>query len=106
MKSGVELIAEVGGKISEQLEQMRKEGHSLNNTELSRMAVTYALPNVDYGTGGELSVKFKRTFFWPFHISWFVKRKDRRDELALAGALIAAEIDRLSALTNQVDKTK
>lgn len=54
--------------------------------ELVRAAVAYAL----YGVGQ----KVVDDSFWPWHLDWW-KPSDRRRNLVKAGALIAAEIDRL-----------
>lgn len=89
MKTGTELIAE------ERQRQIVSEGwtaeHDAKHTkcELSRAGAIYAL-NEDE----------RETFFiaypWPWDNNWFKPTpKDRIRELQKAGALIAAEIDRL-----------
>lgn len=84
--SGVDLI------YLERQRQINEEGwtseHDDTRTqeELASAAAFYALPE----KYGELSV------FWPFDQKWNKKRKqDRVRQLVIAGALIAAEIDRL-----------
>lgn len=82
MKSGAELIAE------ERLRQASQEGwdeaHDDKHTknELVTAAICYLVPTWT-------------RHFWPWDLS-FWKPKDRLKNLVRAGALIAAEIDRLS----------
>lgn len=93
MKTGLELITE------ERMRQIEKEGwtpeHDSQHVdeELARAAATYALPAEyrEFTIGG-------RVVTWPFEAGWFKPTpEDRIRELAKAGALIAAEIDRLQA---------
>ena len=84
-KTGIELIAE------ERKRQIEKEGWSHEhdaqhkNGELAQAAACYAL--------NKLPVP-KLKFPWPQH--WDKRKKhDRKKSLAIAGALIAAELDRL-----------
>jgi hypothetical protein len=90
-KSGIELIAE------ERQRQIEKEGwtadHDINHTgeELAFAAACYVTPN-DYRdlVDGIPNI-------WPFEDAWWKpKPHDRVRELIKAGALIAAEIDRLN----------
>lgn len=94
--AGSELIA------AERLRQIKSErwsarhddGH--NNGELVRAAICYALPNEVrvYKTGAYVSVSL-RHHLWPWEPKWWKPDADRVRELVKAGALIAAEIDRL-----------
>lgn len=96
MKSGIELIAE------ERQRQIEKEGwtpeHDFEHDrqELAFAAVTYAMPFEKTGSGES---EIKRIHFWPWEPEWFKPTpNDRVKELTKAGALIAAEIDRLNNL--------
>lgn len=89
-KTGIELIA------LERERQITEEGwspeHDKNyiSDELARAAATYALPE-DY--------RGVKPIYWPWEIKWFKPvPNDRVRELAKAGALIAAEIDRINRL--------
>ena len=94
MKTGIEIIAE------ERERQINVEGWNAdhddignNDEQLAMAAVTYAIPS-DYR---EYELQVKNT--WPWDISWWKPTpNDRIRELAKAGALIAAEIDRLQRL--------
>ena len=95
MKTGAELIAE------ERQRQIEKEGwtpeHDAehNNNELAVAAASYAMPQAArtymiVPDGQYLPI------FWPFDARWWKPCPDDRiKELTKAGALIAAEIDRL-----------
>lgn len=98
MKTGIELIA------GERLRQIHMEGYDAANDdqfteqELAKAAAAYALPDVEkclilkgpiYGTHGTALANL----LWPFE--GMMKNGPRLNELIKAGALIAAEIDRL-----------
>jgi len=95
--TGVEMIAE------ERRRQIDGEGFSAErddeytNGELVRAATTYALASAGYDK--ELRPSDQSTLFaslkemWPWYPLWF-KPKSALHDLARAGALIAAEIDR------------
>jgi hypothetical protein len=98
--TGIELIA------AERKRQIEKEGWTaehddqLCKEELAKAAVCYALPyerrhkNEGYFTWSSL---LRET--WSFDMSWYKPCQDNRIcELEKAGALIAAEIDRLLRL--------
>lgn len=95
--SGIELIAE------ERQRQIEKEGwtreHDARHREndLAVAAAAYALPDAARSfahIGGGIYVPI----FWPFDVKWWKPTpEDRVKELVKAGALIAAEIDRLLA---------
>ena len=88
--NGIELIAE------ERKRQIEKEGWSLehdqlhDNEELAQAAENY-LVHYMYDFPGI-------PHFWPFDISWWkpAKSNTRLRDLVKAGALIAAEIDRIT----------
>jgi hypothetical protein len=83
--SGVELIA------TERLRQIESEGWDSGHDdthdqgELAKAAAAYALES--YGSAHAYD-------YWPWHPDWW-RPTDRVSTLAKAGALIAAEIDRL-----------
>lgn len=99
MKTGIELIAE------ERLRQINVEGwgpeHDKQHTkgEIVDAAICYALgdTNITYEPRMDHPNKIKLVQnYWPWHWSWWKPSpKDRIKELVKAGALIAAEIDRL-----------
>jgi hypothetical protein len=91
MKSGIEIIA------AERERQITQEGWSLehdaqySNGELTDAAICYA-SNRPKEQGFMLPIPSR----WPWHRDWWKPTPDDRiRELAKAGALIAAEIDRL-----------
>jgi len=96
MKTGIELIAE------ERKRQIEIEGwtpeHDAQHTdgELAQAGSYYAMTddtidfiNEKWGNDNDL-------FFWPFDLKWLKRTpNDRVRQLSKAGALIAAEIDRI-----------
>lgn len=90
--SGIELIA------SERQRQILSEGWSPEhdahhvNGELRDAAICYAMVCDDNGAG-ENAVDI-----WPWERGWWKPSEDPIRNLAKAGALIAAEIDRLQRL--------
>lgn len=84
MKAGIELITE------ERQEQIEKHGWDLNNdadyshNELIKAALFCIDQNM-----------FEWPFFWDDRFRTNIYFKSRVDQLKVAGALIAAEIDRL-----------
>jgi hypothetical protein len=98
-KSGVDLIA------AERTRQIKKEGYGADhdqdhdNGELAKAAACYANPifNQQQHHVGALLGEKAVPEFWPFEKGWWKPTpEDRVKELAKAGALIAAEIDRLT----------
>ena len=97
MKTGIEIIAE------ERKRQIEIEGWDSehddtgnNDEQLVMAAITYAMPP-DYR---EFSFDVRNT--WPWDMKWWKPTpEDRVRELAKAGALIAAEIDRLKRINKQ-----
>lgn len=95
MKTGIELITE------ERNRQIAEEGWSPEhddehiNHEIAIAAVCYALPEeVHYPDMGIWVTE--RDEMWPWDLKWWKPSpNDRVRELVKAGALIAAEIDRL-----------
>lgn len=98
MKTGIELIAE------ERQRQINEEGwtpeHDAQHTEgeLANAAAYYAMTEdlikfIDNEWGNDMHLHI-----WPFDLEWLKRTpEDRIRELQKAGALIAAEIDRLIA---------
>lgn len=92
MKTGIELIA------AERQRQIEVEGWTAehddrhDDEQLSLAALCYVRPQSD-----RLPYSQRE---WPFETSWWKpERNDRIRELVKAGALIAAEIDRLQRLS-------
>ena len=112
MKTGVELIAE------ERTRQIEEEGWTPEHDddhrddEIAWAAVCYAAPDRVFVTGvhgSESTVVFNDP--WPWDIDWD-KREDLDDppgrirQLQMAGALIAAEIDRLQRKEEREQKAQ
>lgn len=104
-EDGVSLI------LKERVRQIEKEKWSSENDDrnggLVKAAVCYALPEgsrngtLFLGKGISINVDFK-SHFWPWSAAWWKPTPDNRiKELAKAGALIAAEIDRLQRLKDK-----
>lgn len=98
MKTGIELIAE------ERKRQIEVEGwtkeHDAEHTNeaLAQAAACYAIPSVQRSYTYDPILKARIPKFWPWDIKWWKPSpEDRSKELVKAGALIAAEIDRLNA---------
>lgn len=97
MKSGIELITE------ERKRQIEVEGWTAehdsignNDEQLASAAACYACPQVH--RGNEL---YGLLSFFPWDRKWWKPTpNDRVRELSKAGALIAAEIDRLNNIAN------
>lgn len=91
MKTGIEIITE------ERKRQVDEEGytarHDIEENELGQLAFAAAAyacpPEANKATG------LKRTHLFPWDSRTWSPSDDRIRELAKAGALIAAEIDRL-----------
>ena len=103
MKTGIELIAE------ERQRQIEVEGwtkeHDVQHKdcELAKAAICYADPKKYYYQANRtLNIRVPNHTFWPkqWDIHWF-KPTDRVRDLIKAGALIAAEIDRLQTENNK-----
>lgn len=93
--TGAELIAQERQKQIEE-EKYDREGDKIfnSNEELAKAAVCYALPNDNkfYNYDG-------KPVLWPWHKQHYKPSFNNRiHELIKAGALIAAEIDRLQSL--------
>jgi hypothetical protein len=102
MKTGVELIAE------ERQRQIEKEKFSIqhdakvytggNENDLCFAAVSYALPE-NLKTEWQKKNVGHRSNFFPWTKTWWKPSPENRiRELTKAGALIAAEIDRINRL--------
>jgi hypothetical protein len=92
-QEGLELIAK------ERKRQIEKEGWTPDHDdehegeELARAAACYALPAHYRQVAGPIAGV---PLLWPWAVRWWKPSPDRVRELSKAGALIAAEIDRLS----------
>lgn len=94
MKEGIQLIAEERQRQRE-IEQYTSQ-HDLqhNDGELANAAACYAMTDDNRFIGNDDVF----AYLWPFDIKcWKPSPENRIKELIKAGALIAAEIDRLQA---------
>jgi hypothetical protein len=95
MKTGVELITE------ERQRQIEKEGWTADHDEqhcfgtLALAGACYAINH--YSEANHLSAYYHNWAYdhWPWDDKWWKPSKDPIRDLTKAGALIAAEIDRL-----------
>jgi len=93
MKSGVELIT------AERERQISEEGwtaeHDASHSdgELGMAAICYVL--------GRGNATIEGTYVWPWENRWWKPSRDPVRNLVKAGALIAAEIDRLTLLRGE-----
>ena len=95
MKTGIELIAEERQRQIEKYGWTKEHDAQHADNELAVAAASYAMP--------EGARTFMRTqdgnylpIFWPFKAKWWKPcPHDRVRELVKAGALIAAEIDKI-----------
>lgn len=93
MKSGIELIADERQRQIEVENRSAEHDSMYQNGELALAAVCYALPQAERNTN-------KYPEHWPWGIDyWKPCENDRVRELVKAGALIAAEIERLQIQT-------
>ena len=98
IKTGIELIAEERQRQIEVEGWTKEHDAQHKDCELVKAAICYADPNVYYHQENRIIMFRIPNEFWPKHwdMSWF-KPTDRIRDLVKAGALIAAEIDRLQA---------
>ena len=96
MKSGIELITD------ERSRQVSKEGWSAEHDDehdkgqILTAGIAYAIAAMHQRLHGKRAdMDFVRQMYWPWQASWW-KPKDPIRNLVRAGALIAAEIDRLN----------
>tara|TARA_R110002020_G_C16314529_1_gene774165 strand:- start:4211 stop:4588 length:378 start_codon:yes stop_codon:yes gene_type:complete len=94
MKTGIELIAE------EREEQIVKHGWDLKNDQDygREELIKAALFCID-------QTRFEWPYYWTEEFRQKILSKTRIDQLKVAGALIAAEIDRLSSYQMTVETT-
>ena len=99
MKTGIELITEERQRQIEVEGWTKEHDAEHKNGELAKAAICYADPNVYCHQENRIIRHRIPNHFWPkqWDIHWF-KPTDRIRDLVKAGALIAAEIDRLQAL--------
>lgn len=103
MKTGIELISEERARQIEQFGWDAEHDAAHNMGELASAAACYALnekqrKQVEFGV---LDIPS----FWPFSRYWWKPSpQDRKRELVKAGALIAAELDRIINEENKCKK--
>lgn len=91
MKSGVDLIAEERARQRDVELWCDTHDDQHKFGEMALAAMSYARPEVFSGS--------KVPFSWPWDTNWWKPSDDKVRNLVKAGALIAAEIDRLQRLT-------
>ena len=92
VKTGVELIAEERRRQIEVKGWTTEHDARHTNNSLAMAAVCYAIPPIQRG------FRCDAPMIWPWSAEWWKPcPKDRVRELVKAGALIAAEIDRIQA---------
>lgn len=103
--SGVELIADE--RIRQQTEEGWTPEHDDSHTtgEMALAAAVYAMPREDRNK--HILNETVAEVFWPWDAEWFKPANPRNPkarirELAKAGALIAAEIDRLQRASERI----
>lgn len=93
IKSGVELIAE------ERVEQLQKHGRSISQDVVYNSGpekpLTKAAAALTMEHGNSLATQTMRPENWDTEVWLKMMRKPYKERLIIAGALIAAEIDRL-----------
>ena len=102
MKKGTELIAEERQRQIEVEGWTKEHDAEHTNDSLAFAAVCYAIPSV-YRTYSYCPLRKERVpDFWPWDMEWWKPTPDNRiRELVKAGALIAAEIDRIQNEENE-----
>lgn len=96
MSTAIELISE------ERTRQIQEEGWSKehdsthSNGELALAAVCYALPQANEYISDNMGDVHVVDALWPWDRVWYKPSDDRIRDLVKAGALIVAEIERLS----------
>ncbi len=103
--SGAELIA------AERVRQIEKEGWTADHDdgpdhadgELAAAGANYAWASVNLALGENPQINKLPSLNWPWEMEWWKPSEDPVRNLVKAGALIAAEIDRL---LRQMDKAK
>lgn len=103
--NGIDLIT------NERTRQIESEGYSVpedfrkyRNDELIRAAVVYAMPfdireaelsPCTEGSNHAAAITTFKKLLWPWEEKWWKPSADRKKDLVKAGALIAAELDRI-----------
>ena len=89
--TGIELIAAERQRQIEEEKWGAEHDEMHDGGELALAAASYAIPDSERGIG------IKLPQYWPWDYKWWKPSPDNRiKELTKAGALIAAEIDRLA----------
>ena len=97
--TGIELIAKERKRQIEEKGFNAKHDHDHKSNDLALAGAIYALPEkarlfVSYGNNGDKESYYP--LLWPFEMkNYKPSPNDRKRELIKAGALIAAEIDRI-----------
>lgn len=99
MKTGIEIISEERKRQIEVEGWTPEEDDLYTAGQLALAGATYAIPTLDRDDYGGYIYSTDVPTMFPFSPKWWKPTPDNRiRELAKAGALIAAEIDRLQRL--------
>lgn len=97
--TGLTLIAKEQKRVREEEGYTVEKDLQYKSEELARAGAVYALPTVDREAFGEMLNEEKESLLqalYPFDMETYKPTpKDRKKELAKAGAFIASELDRL-----------
>lgn len=102
MKSGIELIAEERRRQISHAGWLPEYDDNHKNGQLAAAGACYSDVAVELVRGVEDfdEIRFNTLEFWPWDDHWFKPSPDPVRNLVKAGALIAAEIDRLQRLSS------
>lgn len=103
---GVGLIAAERERQVSQEKWTAEHDDTYTRNELALAAAAYAMPLGYVGRNHEWQ-PFHALDVWPFDVSWYKRDSDNRiKDLVRAGALIAAEIDRLQRCGSKISEGK
>lgn len=95
--SGTELIADERKRQTEKLGWTPEHDDGHDGGQILDAAIAYAVAGLRQGRSPKADLDLVRLMYWPWEKKWW-KPEDRERNLVKAGALIAAEIDRLARL--------
>jgi|GEM_PF-5624672 len=94
MPTGIELIAAERQRQIDQEGWTAKHDDQWEDGELVKAAISYLVATDDEASNFTKTRESFSLSFWPWELRWW-KPKTRRENLIRAGALIAAELDRI-----------
>lgn len=98
MKTGIELIAEERERQISQEGWTAEDDATYTEFQLGRAAESYLNATISPDEEGDENGKPRPSFDWPWAMEWWKPSEDPIRNLVKAGALIAAEIDRLQRI--------